>query len=65
MDQLVELLQQIQDLAGLGIDALKEAAGGGKPAPGTGGEPAPAKGGAPMEGSAPEEDQGPPPGAGR
>ena len=28
MEQLIELLQQIQELAGAGIDALKEAAGG-------------------------------------
>ena len=30
MDQLVELLQQIQDLAGVGIEALQVAAGGGE-----------------------------------
>ena len=30
MDQLVELLQQIQDLAGVGIEALQAAAGGGE-----------------------------------
>ena len=29
MEQLLELLQQIQELAGVGIDALKEAVGGG------------------------------------
>lgn len=52
MDQLIELLKQIQELAGVGIDALKGAAGGGD-----GGAP-PAEGGAP----APEEG-GPPPGA--
>ena len=28
MDQLIELLQQIQDLAGAAIDALKGAGGG-------------------------------------
>lgn len=28
MDQLIELLEQIQELAGVGIDALKEATGG-------------------------------------
>lgn len=30
MEQLIELLQQIQDLAGAGIDALKGAADGGQ-----------------------------------
>lgn len=42
MDKLIELLQQIQDLAGVGVDALKQASGdkGGKPAP----EGAPAEG---------------------
>ena len=29
MEQLVELLKQIQELAGVGIDALKEAGGSG------------------------------------
>ena len=29
MDQLIEVLTQIQDLAGVAIDALTEAAGGG------------------------------------
>lgn len=36
MEQLVELLTQIQDLAGMGIDALQQAGGkeaGPKPAP--------------------------------
>jgi hypothetical protein len=42
MDKLIELLQQIQDLAGVAIDALSGAAeGGGAPAPagGEGGPP--------------------------
>ena len=44
MEQLIELLQQIQDLAGAGIDALKGAAeGGDKEAP-------PEKGAPPSEG---------------
>lgn len=30
MDKLIELLQQIQELAGVGIDALQGAAGGGE-----------------------------------
>lgn len=43
MDELVELLKQIQELAGVGIDALKQAGGGGegeKPEPGPEGAPA-------------------------
>lgn len=45
MDKLIELLQQIQDLAGVAIDALKGAAGeGGKEKPPEGGPP---EGGAP------------------
>jgi hypothetical protein len=45
MDQLIELLKQIQELAGAAIDALEGAAGGG------GGEKPPAEGGgAPAEG---------------
>lgn len=31
MEQLIELLQQIQDLAGVAIEALTEAAGGEAP----------------------------------
>ena len=50
MEQLIELLQQIQDLAGAGIDALKGAKeGGGQPPerePGGGGMP-PEKGAPP------------------
>ena len=30
MEQLIELLKQIQELAGVGIDALKDASGGGE-----------------------------------
>ena len=47
MDQLIEVLQQIQDLAGVAIDALSEAAGGAAPEEGAappapeGGEGAP------------------------
>ena len=47
MEQLIELLQQIQELAGVGIDALTQAAGGGGAAPGP--EGAPAEGGMPPE----------------
>lgn len=52
MEQLIELLQQIQDLAGAGIDALQEALGG-----------AETEGGAPPEGEAgpPPEEEGAPP----
>lgn len=48
MEQLIELLQQIQDLAGAGIEALQGAeadAGGGE---------APAPEGPPAEGAPPE-----------
>ena len=55
MEQLIELLQQIQDLAGGGIDALKGATEGG----GEEGAP-PAEGGAP-EGGGPPPEEGPPP----
>lgn len=41
MDQLIELLQQIQDLAGAAIEALQGAGGG-------------EEGGAPAEGAPPE-----------
>lgn len=44
MDKLIELLQQIQDLAGVAIEALQGAEGGGE---------APAEGGPPPEGGAP------------
>lgn len=38
MDQLIELLKQIQELAGVGVDALKQAGGkGGESKPGGGG----------------------------
>jgi hypothetical protein len=50
MEQLIELLQQIQDLAGTAIEALQGAsaeAGGEAP------EGAPAEGGAPPEGGPP------------
>ena len=53
MEQLIELLQQIQELAGIAIDALTEAAGGaeGGPPPEESGEP-PLE---PGEGPPPEE----------
>lgn len=51
MEQLVELLQQIQELAGVAIDALQSAGGeGGAP---EGGAPAPGPEGAPPEGEPP------------
>lgn len=37
MEQLVELLKQIQELAGVAIDALEGAAGEGEKPPGEGG----------------------------
>lgn len=56
MEQLVELLKQIQELAGVAIDALEGAAGGGEQAA-PAGEPGPE--GGPPEGAPPEG--GPPP----
>lgn len=52
MEQLIELLQQIQDLAGAGIDALKGATEGAKEGapPEEGGGPPPEAGGPPPEG---------------
>lgn len=47
MEQLIELLKQIQELAGVAIDALEGAAGAG------GEEAAPAEGGGPAKGGAP------------
>ncbi len=47
MEQLIELLQQIQDLAGVGIDALQQAAGGGEGAPPATKAPAGEEGAAP------------------
>lgn len=55
MEQLIELLEQIQELAGIAIEALTEAAGGGG-APPEGEGPPPGE--APPEGPPPEE--GPP-----
>jgi hypothetical protein len=52
VEQLIELLQQIQDLAGAGIDALKGATEGGKE-PG-GGAPA----GGPPDPNGPDGDEG-------
>lgn len=56
MDQLIELLQQIQDLAGAGIDALKGAQQGAE----AGAEGAPPEGGAAPGGGAPPEEGTPP-----
>lgn len=55
MEELIELLQQIQDLAGVGIEALQNAAadGGGEGAPPAEGEP-PAE--PPAEGEPPAEE---------
>lgn len=52
MEQLIELLQQIQELAGVGIDALTEAVAGAK-----GGAPE----GAPPEGAPPKGAPAEPP----
>ena len=62
MEEMIELLKQIQELAGVGIDALTDAVGGaegeGGPAgPPEGGPEGPPEGGPPPGGSKP----GPPP----
>ena len=51
MDQLIELLEKIQELAGIGIEALQQASGGGE-----------TKGGPPEEGAPPEAAAPPPQG---
>ena len=58
MKELIELLNQIQDLAGVGIDALQQASGGdattaaaGKAMPPAGEAMPPAGEGAPQEGA--------------
>lgn len=51
MEQLIELLKQIQELAGVAIEALQGAAGGG--------EGAPPEGEAPPAGEAPPEEMPP------
>lgn len=59
MEELIELLRQIQELAGVGIEALEEAlGGGGGEAPPEGEPPA----GPPTEGAPPEDEApaGPP-----
>lgn len=53
MEQLIELLKQIQDLAGVGIDALKDASGGAE-------RPEGAPEGGPADGG-----EAPPPGPGK
>ena len=64
MDKLIELLQQIQELAGVAVDALHGAGGGhegGKPGgPPHGGPPHGGGHGGPPEGS-PAEERGEPP----
>ena len=52
MEQLIELLQQIQELAGVGIDALNEATAGGD---GSEGEGVPTAPSGPPPGDAPAE----------
>ena len=63
MEEMIELLKQIQELAGVGIDALSEAVGG---AEGEGGPAGPPEGGPPPGGGEPGpppgEKPGPPPG---
>lgn len=52
MEQLIELLQQIQELAGVAIEALEQASGGGEGGGGEGGPPPEA---APEEGAPPPQ----------
>ncbi len=68
MEQLIELLKQIQELAGVAIDALEGAAGGDAEKPSSAGpEKSPASGGemastddAPAPGGPPPSDEMPP-----
>ena len=53
MDELIELLTQIQELAGVGIDALQQAAGGDEGAEAL----MPPEGEAPPEGGPPPEEE--------
>jgi hypothetical protein len=58
MEKLIELLKQIQELAGVGVDALEGASKGDKP---EGGQPphgGGAPGGPPPEGHEPDGDEG-------
>ena len=55
MEKLIELLQQIQELAGVAVDALQGAGGG---------EHKPAEHGGPPHGGAPMHEGGKPPGDG-
>jgi hypothetical protein len=58
MDQLIELLKQIQELAGAAIDALEGAAGGGGEQPPAEGGGAPAESGGAPAGPAEEMPPG-------
>ena len=51
MKELIELLNQIQDLAGVGIDALQQASGGDAATAAAGEAMPPAGEGAPQEGA--------------
>ena len=66
LKQILELAKGIGDLAGAGVDALQEAAGGGEKRPEGKPEGGP-EGGAPggPEGGAPGGPEGEPPGGGR
>ena len=62
MEEMIELLKQIQELAGVGIDALSQAAEGAKGEGDPEGPPeGPPEGGPPPGGGEP----GPPPGSGK
>ena len=60
MEELIELLKQIQDLAGAGIDALESVtSGGGAPKGGPGGSPESGPGGSPEGGPGGPPEGGP------
>ena len=59
MEELIELLKQIQDLAGAGIDALESVTSGGG-APEGGGPGGPPKSGPPEGGPGGPPESGPP-----
>ena len=60
MKELIELLNQIQDLAGVGIDALQQASGGDAATAAAGGAMPPAGEGAPQGGAKPPAGEGAP-----
>ena len=64
MEEMIELLKQIQELAGVGIDALSQAVGGAEGEGGPAGPPEGGPAGPPEGGLAGPPEGGPPPGGG-